>query len=155
MYRSLLLVTAIYMMTMTTDAQDKTESEKDSDIVQKNPIGYFLGLAMGQQLLEQGLKAEDFDADAVAAGIMDAIGRRKLRLSDEQLAKTQAQFQQMMNARHQKMFEEIQAKALANKKRGDEWLLANLKKDGVKELKGGLQYKVLKAGQGASTGPSD
>ena len=49
---------------------------------------------------------------------------------------------------------EIRTKAVAeqysdNKKAGDKWLEANKKKAGVKTLPSGLQYKVIKEGNGA------
>jgi FKBP-type peptidyl-prolyl cis-trans isomerase FklB len=40
-----------------------------------------------------------------------------------------------------------------NKKEGDEFLAANAKKEGVVSLPGGLQYKILTAGQGRN--PTD
>ena len=36
-----------------------------------------------------------------------------------------------------------------NKKAGEEWMAANAKKEGVKVLPSGVQYKVIKEGKGA------
>jgi FKBP-type peptidyl-prolyl cis-trans isomerase FklB len=43
----------------------------------------------------------------------------------------------------------------ANKKEGEAFLAENKKKDGVKTLKSGLQYKIIKAGTGASPKAED
>jgi FKBP-type peptidyl-prolyl cis-trans isomerase FklB len=43
----------------------------------------------------------------------------------------------------------------ANKKKGEEFLAANAKKEGVKTLPSGLQYLVLKEGTGKKPGPTD
>lgn len=45
--------------------------------------------------------------------------------------------------------------AQMNKKKGEEFLAANAKKEGVKTLPDGLQYLVLKEGKGKKPGPTD
>jgi FKBP-type peptidyl-prolyl cis-trans isomerase FklB len=47
------------------------------------------------------------------------------------------------------------SKAVDNKKKGEEFLAANAKKEGVKTLPSGLQYLVLKEGTGKKPGPTD
>jgi FKBP-type peptidyl-prolyl cis-trans isomerase FklB len=47
------------------------------------------------------------------------------------------------------------SQAEANKKKGEEFLAANAKKEGVKTLPSGLQYLVLKEGTGKKPGPTD
>ncbi|KAA5542782.1 FKBP-type peptidyl-prolyl cis-trans isomerase [Roseiconus nitratireducens] len=139
-----------------TYAQENSEPQKPGDdIAQENPIGYFLGVSMGQQLLQQGLKAEDFDTAAMAAGVADALKRNKLALSNEQLQAAQVQLQKMLTGRHEEMAAEIQKKAKENKEKGALWLEQNKKKEGVKELAGGLQYKELKSGDGPKPSQSD
>lgn len=156
MYRCLLVITAVSMMTMMTDAQDPAPAENSTEnLAQKNPIGYFLGLSMGQQMLRQGVKAEDFETASFAEGVKDALSRSELQLSEEQLLEAQKQLQGILNQRHAEMVAEMEKKAEENKAKGVAWLAENLKKEGVKELAGGLQYKVLTAGEGGSPTPSD
>ncbi|PAY15382.1 phage infection protein [Rhodopirellula sp. SM50] len=139
-----------------TDAQDQTAPDASKEgIAKKDPIGYFLGLSMGQQMRQQGLKSEDFDPQAFAVGVTDALAQNELQLSEKELMAVQQQLQGMLNKRHQEMAAAIQAKAEANKSKGAQWLEANLKKDGVKELAGGMQYKVIESGDGGSPSPSD
>ncbi|MCA9139558.1 MAG: FKBP-type peptidyl-prolyl cis-trans isomerase [Planctomycetales bacterium] len=131
-----------------TDAQDKTDAAADPNSpAQKDPIGYFLGLAMGQQMNSQGLKADDFTKEAFAAGMKDGFAEAN-QFSDEELATIRTKLQDLMNSR----FEERLAEA---KKKGDAWLQKNLEEDGVKKLVGELQYKVIESGKGGSPGPSD
>jgi FKBP-type peptidyl-prolyl cis-trans isomerase FklB len=158
MHRCLLVITAVSLMTLMTNAQDKTAADESAEsLAKKDPVGYFLGISMGQQMLQQGLKSEDFGADAFAAGVVDALSRNKMKLSDEELLAVQQKLQTLMNSRHQEMMAEIQVKAKANKAKGEQWLKQNLEKEGVKELTAGsgLQYKVLASGEGGSPGPSD
>lgn len=63
--------------------------------------------------------------------------------------------QEILNKRSAEMVAEMQRKAEENKKKGATWLAGNLKKEGVKELAGGLQYKVIETGDGGSPSPSD
>lgn len=148
MYRCLLVITAISMMTLMTDAQDKTDADAEtSSPANKDPIGYFLGLAMGQQMNNQGLKADDFTKEAFAAGMKDGFAETN-QLADEELAAIQKKLQELMNSR----FEE---RVAASKKKGADWLEKNLEEEGVKKLVGELQYKVIESGDGGSPGPSD
>ncbi|WP_286177493.1 FKBP-type peptidyl-prolyl cis-trans isomerase [Stieleria mannarensis] len=156
MYRCLLVITAVSMMTLMTDAQDQTAADASGgNLAKENPIGYFLGISMGQQMRQQGLKADDFDPQAFAAGVTDALAQNELQLSNEELLGVQQQLQALLNQRHQEMAAAIQEKAKANKAKGQQWLEANLKKEGVKELAGGLQYKVIESGDGGSPSQSD
>ena len=156
MYRCLLVITAVSMMTLMTNAQDKPESDDaNGSLAKKDPVGYFLGISMGQQMLQQGLKSEDFGAEAFAAGVTDALSRNKLQLSDKELLAVQQQLQGLLNQRHSEMAAAMEKKAKENKAKGVAWLEKNLKNDGVKELTGGMQYKVLESGDGGSPTPSD
>ena len=44
---------------------------------------------------------------------------------------------------------------LANKEKGEKFLAANLKKDGVQETESGLQYKIIEAGNEVKPEPAD
>lgn len=71
-------------------------------------------------------------------GFTDAI-RKDTTLMTEKTAVT------YFNSRFREMMEQ---KKEANKKAGEEFLAANLKKEGVKMTASGLQYKVLREGNG-------
>jgi FKBP-type peptidyl-prolyl cis-trans isomerase FklB len=64
-----------------------------------------------------------------------------------------------MRAKQQEKDQQLQEKAqqlgLANKKEGDDFLAANKGKEGVVTLPSGLQYKILKQGDGAKPSASD
>ncbi|OYP38284.1 phage infection protein [Rhodopirellula sp. MGV] len=143
-------------MTMMTNAQDNATADapKVGDAPNQK-IGYFLGLSMGQQMLQQGLKADDFDAASFTIGVGDSLAGRDMQLTREQLVEVQSALQNLLNNRHQEMLAEIKKAAAENKAKGDAWLKENASKEGVKPLTGGLQYKVLKEGSGASPSPSD
>ena len=154
MQRSLTVVTAVCLMALTTHAQDKPGSKASPNvkIAKENPIGYFLGLSIGQQLAAQGLKLADVNPNAVAAGVADAIAQAEsdtdLAMSDEEIEKAGTQLQQLITKRRSEFLDGLNKKAT-------QWLTDNKKKEGIKELPGGLQYKVLAAGEGGSPTQSD
>jgi len=133
-------------------AQDETAQEKtaveDGESTVADPIGYFLGLSVGQQMRQNGFRSGDFDLQAMLAGFKDGMNENESALSDEVLQATQRKIQELVQQRRVEMVAEA-------RREGDEFLAANLKKEGVKELKGGVQYKVLEEGDGPSPEPTD
>ena len=148
MRRCTLAVTAVMLMTITTSAQDEKEKDSKESLAKKDPVGYFLGVSMGQQMSGQGLRSDDFDSDAFLEGLSDGLANEAPKLSNDELLAVQKKLQELVVERRKEML----AKA---KEKGDAWLKENLKKEGVKELAGGLQYKVVKAGKGGSPTASD
>lgn len=157
MYRPLLAIAAVAMLSLTAISQEPpgaepsqagAPAETGKESAEQIPIGYFLGLSMGQQLRQQGLNADDFEAESIVAGMTDALADKELGYSNEQIQDVAQRFQQLVNSRFDDRMKQIRAK-------GEKWLQENLQKEGVKELAGGLQYKVLKEGEGGSPTPSD
>jgi len=126
----------------STVAEVKLESQKDK-------ASYTIGIQMGMQLSQQ---KEDIDMNSVIQGFTDAFSGNKPQLSMEDMQKAMQTFQQEIQAKQQAKMKAIGDK---NAKEGAAFLAENKKKDGVKTLKSGLQYKVLKEGKGASPKATD
>jgi len=75
----------------------------------------------------------------------DELSGKKLLLSDEELRKTLTAYQQELR---RKQMQKRNEAVLDKKKEGDAFLAENKKKEGVVTLPNGLQYKILKAGEG-------
>jgi len=120
----------------------------------KKKAAYYAGIQIGQQISGQmvkGINHELFGEDStktislknfMAGFISGTIGKGGLMSVDsaQQLAQT------MMRAIKAKNMEKEFG---PNKKAGEEFLKANAKKEGVKVLPSGVQYKVIKEGTGA------
>ncbi|NNE01071.1 MAG: FKBP-type peptidyl-prolyl cis-trans isomerase [Pirellulaceae bacterium] len=132
--------------------QDKTPNKKAADA---NPIGYFLGVSVGQQMAQQGFQAGDFDVDSLAAGVTDGLKKLEPALDDKQLQGVQEEIEELLRKRQEEMMAERKQAAALNKEKGDMWLKQNAKKEGVETLEGGVQYKVIKSGKGGSPSASD
>ena len=109
-----------------------------------NKLSYALGLGIGHQLKQMGLKdilvIEDF-----ARSITDV-------LNDNQLQMTNAEAQVLVNSffqeQEKKMQEQRAQAGKAELERGKMFLANNAARKGVTTTKSGLQYEILKEGTG-------
>ena len=125
-------------------AQEKPEL-KD----QKEKESYSLGYQFGQSLKLQGV---DIDLDVYTSGIRDALGGKEPRMKAEEIRATVSELQKRIAAERQKELGEMAVKYLADAKA---FLAENGKKEGVKTLPSGLQYKVLAEGSGKTPKATD
>jgi len=116
---------------------------------QKDKVSYSIGMDIGNNLKRQSL---DVDADMLARGLKDALSGGETLLSDEEARETLAALQQELR---EKALERRKQDAEKNKKEGEAFLAENGKKEGVISLPSGLQYKVIRSGNGASPKPTD
>ena len=119
----------------------------------KKKAAYYAGIQIGQQIANQwvsGMNRELFGDDStktislknLMAGFVSGIKANGLMTVDS------------ANVIAQSLMQTIKAKELektygSNKEAGEKFLAANAKKDGVKTLPSGVQYKVIKEGNGA------
>ena len=116
---------------------------------QKDKISYIIGLDIGNNLKRQGA---DIDLDTLLRGMKDALSGNKPLLSEDEMREVTTAFRQEMA---KKQAEETKKLAEKNKKEGEAFLEENKKKEGVKTLPSGLQYKVITEGSGKSPTESD
>ena len=113
-------------------------------------ISYALGLGIGRQLLQMG--ANELSIDDFSQAIKDVIGGAELKVNDTEV-------QQIVQDFFQKQ-EEKQRAAAAEKGKtakvdGEKYLAENAQKEGVVTLPSGLQYKVLREGNGKKPKATD
>ena len=106
-------------------------------------LSYALGLGIGQQLVQMG--ASNISVDDFAQAIRDVLDGNELKVkhSEAQLI-VEGYFMQQQ----QRMAAENAEKGKAAKVEGEKYLAENAKKEGVITLPSGLQYQVLKEGNG-------
>lgn len=108
----------------------------------KNKASYAAGLNIGQNLKAQGV---EIDAEAMANGIRDGLSGTDPKMTPEEMQAVLAAFQRDLTAKRQEAMKAESSKSL---KEGQAFLAENAKKEGVKVLPSGLQYRVLKQGTG-------
>jgi len=130
MIERLLVLVGVGLMAATAAAQD-TPAFKD----QKAKYSYALGMDFGGQLRRQSV---ELDPALFAQGLKDALSGGNTLMTEQE---ARAAITELQN-------EVKKAQAGKNVKEGEDFLAANKSKEGVITLPSGLQYKILKAGDG-------
>ncbi len=116
---------------------------------EKERLNYALGMDLGNQFRRQSL---EIDPDIFRQGLKDALSGGKTLLTDEEVRAAIVNLQEELKKKQAVLLAGQAAAATAlgekNQKAGEEFLSQNKAKEGVVTLPGGLQYKVLKAGDG-------
>lgn len=106
-------------------------------------ISYALGLSLGSNLLGSGVS--ELNITELTAGIQDVLDKKQPKISFQEA-------QDVINS----YFENLQAKVSEkNLNEGKAFLEANGKRSEVVTLKSGLQYEILKKGNGPVPKASD
>ena len=120
----------------------------------KQTAAYYAGIQIGQQISNQmvkGINYELFGNDStktismknfLAGFIAGTTGKKQLMTMDKAAETAQKKMQQIKAEYAEKQYGE-------NKAAGEKFLAENAKKEGVKTLPSGVQYKVIKEGSGS------
>ena len=115
----------------------------------KEKLSYSIGMDIGGNLKRQSIEV---DPDLLAKGFKDRYGGGKTILTEEEARQAIMNFQKQQMA---KQAESMKQQGEKNKAEGEKFLAGNAKKEGVKTLPSGLQYKVIAPGTGKSPTASD
>lgn len=113
-------------------------------------ISYALGIGIGRQLAQMG--ASKLNIDDFAQAIKDVISDADLKVSDQEAQELVQNFFAEQEAK-QRAEAEIQGKAA--KSEGENFLVENGKKEGVITTASGLQYQILREGNGKTPKATD
>ncbi len=140
MKRALIAIMGVGLLAGHAAAEDKT-TLKD----QKDKVSYSIGVNIGSTLKQQDLQ---LNPETLTAGIKDALSGGKTLLTEQEIRETLMTFQKDLMAQKT-------AQGENNKKAGEMFLADNKKKEGVKTLPSGLQYKIIKEGKGKKPKAAD
>ena len=113
-------------------------------------LSYALGIGIGSQLA--GMGAKELNIDDFAQAIKDVISGSELKVDNAEAQTLVQNFFQEQEAKQQAAAAEAGKVAKAA---GEAFLAENGKKDGVVTLPSGLQYQVLKEGNGKKPSATD
>lgn len=118
--------------------------------IDMDKVSYALGLGIGRQLADMG--AQGLNIDDFAQAIKDVLAGGKLQLDSRE---AQQVVQTFFQEQEKKQRAAATEKHKEQKAKGEEYLAANAKKDGVVTLPSGLQYQVLREGNGRKPKATD
>jgi FKBP-type peptidyl-prolyl cis-trans isomerase FklB len=133
---ALLLVAACNPGTATTELKSKNDS-----------VAYVIGTSYGSNLIENITRDSiDLPLEALIQGFRDAFNQvDSLVFTETQKQAIMMEFQRDLQM---KQMEKIAKEAKVHKEAGLQWLQENKAKEGVAETPSGLQYKIVKMGNG-------
>ena len=115
----------------------------------KQDISYSIGTMIAGNLKQQGI---DLDLAELTKGLTDTLEGKEPRLDQAAVQKVMMAFQQQQMKAQQ---EKAAAGAAKSKEEGASFLAKNGKEEGVVTTESGLQYKILKQGDGAKPSATD
>jgi FKBP-type peptidyl-prolyl cis-trans isomerase len=113
----------------------------------RDKVSYAVGVDLAKTFKKQKI---DVNLDLLMKGMRDGLSGERLLMPERELRQVMQQFQADVR---RTMVLNLRMAAVENKKKGEEFLAANKTREGVVTLPSGVQYKVLKAGDGMK--PSD
>jgi len=134
-----LLLLALFSFT----ACSQTSNKDVKLLTQTDSVSYSIGIDIGNNFKKQNI---EITPDILRKGIEDALADTSL-LTQEEIKSVMMNFQ---NSLREKQQAKSKIDAEKNKKEAEVFFKENKTKDGVKTLESGLQYKVLKSGNGKS-----
>ncbi|MDR1544579.1 MAG: FKBP-type peptidyl-prolyl cis-trans isomerase [Prevotellaceae bacterium] len=109
-------------------------------------LSYALGLSFGQQLAQSGIEIADYQS--FAKGVEAVLTGSFPEVPIEECQRILAEY-------FQNMKKNADEKAKAAKKDGEEFLVQNAKRPEVKTTASGLQYEIIKEGNGKKPSATD
>jgi FKBP-type peptidyl-prolyl cis-trans isomerase len=115
----------------------------------KDKISYAIGADLANKLKASSIEV---DRAMLTQGLNDVLSGAKPAMTDDEVRATLTDLSKQLQAKQQAIAKEAGDK---NKKDGEAFLADNKTKEGVVVLPSGLQYKILKAGDGPKPTAAD
>ena len=113
-------------------------------------VSYALGIGIGHQLANMG--GQSLNIDDFAQAVKDVLAGNELKIKSSE---AQQIVQAFFAEQEEKINKQRQEAGKMAKEAGEKYLAENAKKDGVITLPSGLQYQVLKEGNGKKPSAKD
>lgn len=113
---------------------------------EKGKLSYAVGWDIGEDIQRRGA---DFDVETVIAAIRDSAAGKEAQVPADEMVALLTALQQKVRQEQAEAFQKL---AEENQKKSEEFLAANLSKNGIVALPSGIQYRVIEEGEGARPG---
>lgn len=126
----------------STAAAPETASEAPAIRDRRDKISYAFGLDLARDLKRQ---KNDLNVDLLMRALRDSLADKPVLLTDDEVTATLKQLEADQKHDYEHARQMIGEK---NRRAGEQFFSENAKKEGVVTLPSGLQYKILKKGEG-------
>jgi len=112
----------------------------------KGKISYAVGWDIGEDIQRRGA---EFDVEAIIQAIRDSSAKKEPQVPAEEMVALLTQLQQKVRLEQAEAFQIL---ADENQKKSEEFMAANMSKNGIVALPSGIQYRIIEEGEGARPG---
>lgn len=113
---------------------------------EKGKLSYAIGWDIGEDIQRRD---QTFDVESVIAAIRDSAAGREPQVPADEMVSLLTALQQKVRQEQAEAFQKL---AEENQKAADDFLAANLSKNGIVALPSGIQYRIIDEGEGARPG---
>ena len=131
----LALIVLIALMAGPAMAQDVT--------TEKGKLSYAIGWDIGGDIKRRGA---EFDVETIITAIRDSVAEGEPKVPAEEMVALLTELQQKVRQEQAEAFQKL---AEENKVKSEEFLAANVSKNGIVALPSGVQYRIIEEGDGA------
>ncbi|MDP6394774.1 MAG: FKBP-type peptidyl-prolyl cis-trans isomerase [Desulfobacterales bacterium] len=141
-------ICSLFLFINNSDAFAENETAKPFE-KHKNKVSYIIGTNIAKSL--ENFK-EEIELDMLIDGIKDQFNKKTLRVAEEESESVMRKFSAKMNKRQSEKNKLLAKEAMEV---GNKFLEENRKKKGVVTTESGLQYLILKQGDGPKPEKTD
>jgi FKBP-type peptidyl-prolyl cis-trans isomerase FklB len=153
MNRKWLALVIMFLAAFAAKAQNQTattptpKASEQASMTDTEKLSYGIGTQAGKTYQYYKSQGMEINIEMIVKGLKDAYEGNKIQVSEEDLNSLLSGFQKELQLKQEEAMKKLADK---NKDDGDKFMLANKVKEGVMVLpeSGGIQYKILKAGDG-------
>lgn len=138
------LLVALSSLPMTADTSHAQDAKKPETLTER--ISYSYGLMIARQLSERGI---EIDLGQFTSAFQAVVDKKEPILSEDEVSAAFAENQKLLDAKN------ATGPDKENLEKGLAFLADNAKKEGVKSTASGLQYEVIKEGEGPKPKATD
>jgi len=113
---------------------------------EKGKLSYSVGWDIGEDIQRRGA---EFDVETVIAAIRDSSAGAEPQVPADEMVALLTALQQKVRQEQAAAFQKLSEE---NQKASEEFLAANLSKNGIVALPSGIQYRIIDEGEGARPG---
>jgi FKBP-type peptidyl-prolyl cis-trans isomerase FklB len=108
----------------------------------KGKLSYAVGWDIGEDIKRRG---GEFDVETIIAAVRDSTGEKDPQVPSEEMVTLLTELQQKVRTEQAEAFQKLSDE---NQAQADEFLTANLAKNGIVALPSGIQYRIIEEGEG-------